>query len=211
MHRKINNGIITASLCAALVVIGSPFASSTDPATADPATPTPRASSVVLTTPTEGTVSHNYQVQKTFYWCSAAAARIALSTHDVSVKQSTLAKYMDVSRDGGLPNLNNLRDAMNKYSKDGGYELRQWKNETTLRQQLTKDVISNVDSGHAVIINVTRIDKAKFSGGHYATIVGYRDGGNEFKIADPADSSRDAIWLSAKNVADGVKLNRYVA
>ncbi len=211
MKRKINNGIITASLCAALVVIGSPFASSTDPATAEPSSPPPRASSVVLTTPTKGTVSHNYQVQKTFYWCSAAAARIALSTHDVSVKQGTLASYMDVSRDGGLPNLNNLRKAMNKYSKNGSYELYQWNNKTTLRQQLTKHVIANVDAGHGVIINVTRIDKAKFPGGHYATIVGYRDGGNEFKIADPADASRESIWLSAANVTDGIKLNRYVA
>src|SRR5699024_8970557 len=108
---------------------------------------------------------HNYQVQKTFYWCSAAAARIALSTHDVSVKQGTLASYMDVSRDGGLPNLNNLRKAMNKYSKNGSYELYQWNNKTTLRQQLTKHVIANVDAGHGVIINVTRIDKAKFPGG----------------------------------------------
>ncbi|MGW6447445.1 hypothetical protein [Lentzea sp. NPDC055074] len=50
-----------------------------------------------------------------------------------------------------------------------------------------------------------------YFGGHYATIVGYRAGGTEFAVSDPAYSGGGLHWLSASNVSSGIKLRRYVA
>ncbi|KAA2266036.1 hypothetical protein F0L68_02615 [Solihabitans fulvus] len=158
----------------------------------------------------EKVLPHDYQVQQTGYWCSAAAAHIALSVRGKSVSQGELARYMHVDGNG-LPNINNLADALNHYTGSRYYQVKQWGSDAELRQKLTADVQYNVDRGHAVVINVVRIGSAHFPGGHYATIVGYRAGGGEFAIADPASASRQLIWLSAGDVAGGIKLHRYVA
>ncbi|MDT7781696.1 MAG: hypothetical protein QOF58_115, partial [Pseudonocardiales bacterium] len=44
----------------------------------------------------EGVLPHQFQVQKTGYWCSAAAARIALTARGKYIEQSTLASFMKV-------------------------------------------------------------------------------------------------------------------
>ncbi|HIV57302.1 MAG TPA: C39 family peptidase [Candidatus Stackebrandtia faecavium] len=159
----------------------------------------------------EKTVPHTYRVQETSYWCSAASAQISLSARDISVDQSELASYMGVTPDVGLPNIANLRDVLNDYTGGAGYKVKQWSSDAELTQKLTEDVIYNVDGGYTVVLNVTRIADAEFPAGHYAPIVGYRDGGAEFLIADPSNSARQSIWLSAGDVVGGVKLYRYVA
>ncbi len=151
-----------------------------------------------------------YQKQETGYWCSAAAARIALSVRGKYVSQGALAQYMRVSPSIGLPNINNLRDALNYYTGTRYYETKQLASDAALRKSLRYDVLYNVSRGHAVVINVTRIAGARFAG-HYATIVGYSRNGAEYLISDPASASRWAIWLGADDVASGVKLRRYVA
>ncbi|NGY59744.1 hypothetical protein G7043_12515 [Lentzea sp. NEAU-D13] len=83
-----------------------------------------------------------------------------------------------------------------------------------LPQKLKADVVYNVNHGHAVVINVInviRLNGRNYSGGHYATIVGYRAGDNEFAVADPAYAGGALHWLSASNVSSGIKLRRYVA
>jgi len=73
------------------------------------------------------------------------------------------------------------------------------------------DLQRNVSKGHAVVINVIRLNGRNYSGGHYATIVGYRASGNEFAVADPAYAGGRLAWVSASNVSSGIKLRRYVA
>ncbi len=155
-------------------------------------------------------LKYGYEVQKTGYWCSAAAARIALTVRGKTVSQAELANYMHVTRNG-LPNIGNLRDALNHYTGSHFYQVKQWPNNGVLKSKLTADVRSDVDRGYAVVINVVRIGNAHFPGGHYATIVGYRNGGAQFAIADPASAKRRLVWLSADDVVGGIKLHRYVA
>ena len=158
----------------------------------------------------EGVLPHEFQVQKTGYWCSAAAARIALTTRGRKVEQSTLASYMKVTTNG-LPNIKNLESALDHYTGSTYYQVKQWSSDTQLLQRLKEDVIYNANKGHAVVINVIRLNGRSYSGGHYATIVGYRAGGNEFAVADPAYAGGRLAWLSASNVSSGIKLRRYVA
>jgi hypothetical protein len=155
-------------------------------------------------------IRHQYQVQQRPYWCSAAAARIALTARGITVSQAELARFMHVTRNG-LPNIGNLRDALNHYTHSRFYQVKQWPNNGVLKSKLTADVRYDIDRGHAVVINVVRIGRAHFPGGHYATIVGYRNGGAQFAIADPASAKRQLIWLSADDVVGGIKLHRYVA
>src|SRR5690349_13897594 len=158
----------------------------------------------------EGVLQYEFQVQKTGYWCSAAAARIALTARGKKVEQSTLASYMKVTTNG-LPNIKNLESALDHYTGSTYYQVKQWSSDTQLLQRLKEDVIYNANRGHAVVINVIRLNGRSYSGGHYATIVGYRAGGNEFAVADPAYAGGRLAWLSASNVSSGIKLRRYVA
>lgn len=155
-------------------------------------------------------LKHDYQVQETGYWCSAASARIALSCRGVAVSQGTLADAMGVTPDVGLPDIANLQNTMNHYNS-AGYKVKQWSSESELLTQLKADVKHNIDGGYAAILNVVRIGSAEFPGGHYAPIVGYRNDLAELLIADPSSSSRQTTWLPATDVANGVKLFRYVA
>ncbi|MCP2249156.1 C39 family peptidase [Lentzea aerocolonigenes] len=158
----------------------------------------------------EGVLPYEFQVQKTGYWCSAAAARIALTARGKKVEQSTLASYMKVTTDG-LPNIKNLESALDHYTGSTYYQVKQWSSDTQLKQRLKEDVIYNANKGHAVVINVIRLNGRSYSGGHYATIVGYRAGGNEFAVADPAYAGGRLAWLSVSSVSSGIKLRRYVA
>ncbi|CAM3201102.1 C39 family peptidase [Stackebrandtia soli] len=165
--------------------------------------------------PDPGTVEHvldyDYQVQETGYWCAAAAARIALSARGIEVPQAELAEFMGVTPDIGLPYIENLERALDTYTGDGYYEVKYAANHPDLRERLLWDVRYNIDRGHAVVINVIRIGGAYFPGGHYATIVGYRDGGSEYLVADPANADRAHAWIPAAEISNGIKLYRFVA
>lgn len=158
----------------------------------------------------EGVLPHEFQVQKTGYWCSAAAARIALTARGKKVEQSTLASFMKVTTNG-LPNIKNLENALDHYTGSTYYQVKQWSTDAQLREKLRADVVYNANRGHAVVINVVKLNGRNYSGGHYATIVGYRAGGGEFAVADPAYAGGALHWLKADNVASGIKLRRYVA
>ena len=157
---------------------------------------------------------YNYQKQAAGHWCSAAAARIALSVRGKMVSQKTLAaelKLAPASTTGpGLQSINTLADTLNKHLGRRYYKVYQW-SDTNLPTKLREHVRYNIDHKLAVVINVNNIGDVHFPPGHYAVIVGYRFHGSEYLIADPSDPSRQRIWMSAKKVVAGIKLNRYVA
>lgn len=161
--------------------------------------------------PTAATLKYEYQVQQTSYWCAAASARIALTARGVYSRQADLARSLKITDPNvGLPSITNLRNTLNWGTKSTYYAVKQWGTDAQLREQLRADVMYNVAHGHAVVINVNRIDNWT-TDGHYAPIVGYRYNGTEYLIADPAKAARRYIWRDADTVASWVKLNRYVA
>nr|MDT0661295.1 C39 family peptidase [Micromonospora sp. DSM 115978] len=83
-------------------------------------------------------------------------------------------------------------------------------------KRLSADVVSAVDAGRAVVANIkgtaTDVDGGQHSyeGGHYLTIVGYRDGGGVVKIADPYDPVGE-YWVEVDEMADWIADRGYSA
>ncbi|MFI6265595.1 C39 family peptidase, partial [Micromonospora sp. NPDC051006] len=80
---------------------------------------------------------------------------------------------------------------------------------------LRADILRTVDDGRAVVANIagtsTDTDGTthSFEGGHYISVVGYRDGGNEAKIADSADPNMASYWISTEHLADWIATRGY--
>ncbi|MDG4827909.1 C39 family peptidase [Solwaraspora sp. WMMD1047] len=83
-------------------------------------------------------------------------------------------------------------------------------------ERLSADVVAAVDAGRAVVANIkgtaTDVDGGvhAYEGGHYLTIVGYRDGGGVVKIADPYDPVGE-YWVTADEMADWMADRGYSA
>ncbi|MEV4199224.1 C39 family peptidase, partial [Micromonospora globbae] len=83
--------------------------------------------------------------------------------------------------------------------------------------KLRTDIVDTVDDGRAVVANIagtttdTDGNTHSFEGGHYISVVGYRDGGHEVKIADSADPATASYWMSVDNLADWIATRGYSA
>ncbi|RLP92329.1 phytochelatin synthase, partial [Micromonospora sp. BL4] len=72
-----------------------------------------------------------------------------------------------------------------------------------------------VDDGRAVVANIagTSVDTDggvhSFEGGHYISVVGYRDGGNIVKIADSADPNTASYEVTVEHLADWIATRGY--
>ncbi|WP_030492141.1 C39 family peptidase [Micromonospora chokoriensis] len=80
---------------------------------------------------------------------------------------------------------------------------------------LRTDIVRTVDDGRAVVANIagttTDTDGTvhSFEGGHYISVVGYRDNGNTVKIADSADPNMASYWISVEHLADWIATRGY--
>ncbi|MEU1250122.1 C39 family peptidase, partial [Micromonospora arida] len=81
--------------------------------------------------------------------------------------------------------------------------------------QLRADIIRTVDDGRAVVANIagtsTDTDGVthSYEGGHYISVVGYRDNGNTVKIADSANPNTASYWISVEHLADWIATRGY--
>ncbi|MFC5927933.1 C39 family peptidase, partial [Micromonospora vulcania] len=72
-----------------------------------------------------------------------------------------------------------------------------------------------VDDGRAVVANIagttTDTDGTthSFEGGHYISVVGYRDNGNTVTIADSADPTMASYDISVQHLADWIATRGY--
>ena len=80
---------------------------------------------------------------------------------------------------------------------------------------LRDGIVRTVDNGRAVVANIagtaTDADGTahSFEGGHYISVVGYRDGGETVKIADSANEAQASYWISVDNLADWIATRGY--
>ncbi|MEH1168120.1 C39 family peptidase, partial [Micromonospora sp. CPCC 205539] len=80
---------------------------------------------------------------------------------------------------------------------------------------LRADIVKTVDDGRAVVANIagttTDVDGTthSFEGGHYISVVGYRDGGQTVKIADSADPTMASYEVSVEHLADWIATRGY--
>ncbi|MEV1142157.1 C39 family peptidase [Micromonospora sp. NPDC049799] len=191
---------------------------------APPAPPTPAESAPAPAAPPqppppgdEGkrVLPHDYQRQPNEYYCAPAATRIALSTQGKVVSQREVAEKLGTTTDG-TDSVDDTTRVLNELT-GGGYETTKIEGVTAEPEQVDRlrtDVIEAVDAKRGIVANTmgTAVDtsgeKHSFPGGHYMTIVGYRDGGEVLKIADPYDPTKH-YWMSDDKAADWIAQKGY--
>ena len=81
--------------------------------------------------------------------------------------------------------------------------------------KLRADIVKTVDDGRAVVANIagtttdTDGNTHSFEGGHYISVVGYRDNGNTVTIADSANPNTASYRITIDNLADWIATRGY--
>ncbi|MEU5941564.1 C39 family peptidase [Micromonospora sp. NPDC047548] len=162
----------------------------------------------------------NYEAQPNFYYCGPAAARNALSVQGKAISVDAMAKEMGTT-ENGTNSINDITPVLNKETgKNDAYrsvEIRDNKADDTQTDTLRADIVRTVDDGRAVVANIagttadTDGNTHAFEGGHYISVVGYRDGGKTVTIADSANPNMASYRISVDNLADWIATRGYSA
>ncbi|MDZ5444083.1 C39 family peptidase [Micromonospora sp. 4G57] len=160
-----------------------------------------------------------YQAQPNFYYCGPAATRNALSVQGKAIDVDAMAKEMGTT-EAGTNSVNDITPVLNKETGKDVYhsvEIRENKADGKQTDKLRTDIVHTVDEGRAVVANIagtatdTDGNTHSFEGGHYISVVGYRDGGHTATIADSADPNMASYRMSVDNLADWIATRGYTA
>ncbi|MFY1691488.1 C39 family peptidase [Plantactinospora sp. WMMB782] len=202
----------------------------TAPATETPTTaPASKAAKVAKAAPTSAPskrpappatklLDYDFQTQINGWYCGPAATRIALTVRDKQPSQDSVAADLGTTTSG----TNSAQDTTRVLNKIIGTDFYR----TTAipggaatpaqMDRLQADVVHAVTSGYAVVVNIagsaTDLDGGwhSYPGGHYLTVVGYRDDGRTVKIADPAIPGEDSnYWMSTIDLANWAATRGY--
>ncbi|MFF4875614.1 C39 family peptidase [Micromonospora sp. NPDC000668] len=159
-----------------------------------------------------------YEAQPNFYYCGPAAARNALSVQGKDISVDAMAKEMGTT-EAGTNSINDITPVLNKETgKNDAYrsvEISTPNADSKQTDKLRTDVVKTVDDGRAVVANIagTSVDvdgtSHSFEGGHYISVVGYRDNGNIVKIADSADPNQASYEVTVEHLADWIATRGY--
>lgn len=157
-----------------------------------------------------------YQAQPNFYYCGPAATRIALSAEGETLSQDEVAKKLGTT-EAGTNSAEDTTRVLNEVTGSKRYKttaISESKANPEQADRLRADVVNAVDDKHAVVANIkgtaadTEGNPHSYEGGHYLTVVGYRDGGDTVKIADPYDPN-EQYWMDSSKVANWVAERGY--
>lgn len=203
----------TALTAAGLIATGGAIAA---PATAAFAAPTaqPTAQSQ-----RDGTrvLPVDYEAQPNFYYCGPAAARNALSVQDKDIDVYSMAERMGTT-ESGTDSINDITPVLNTETGSDVYrsvEISTPEADDKQTDTLREDIIRTVDDGRAVVANIagtatdTNGESHSFAGGHYIAVNGYRDGGDQVKIADSANPNTAEYWITTEALADWIATRGY--
>ena len=160
-----------------------------------------------------------YQAQPNFYYCGPAATRNALSVQGKAIDVDAMAKEMGTT-ENGTNSVNDITPVLNKETGSNVYhsvEIRSPKADDTQTDKLRTDIVHTVDNGRAVVANIagtttdTDGNTHSFEGGHYISVVGYRDDGHTVTIADSADPNMASYRISVDNLANWIATRGYTA
>ncbi|MEU7931343.1 C39 family peptidase [Micromonospora echinofusca] len=163
----------------------------------------------------ERSVGIEYQAQPNFYYCGPAATRIALSALGKALPQDEVAKRLGTTEAGTDSALDTTR-VLNELT-GRGYRTTEIRDSVARPEQvdrLRSDVVAALDAGRPVVANIkgTAVDTVgnphSYEGGHYLTLVGYRDGGDLIRIADPA-APEGEYWMTLEKVANWIAERGY--
>ncbi|MEU4569535.1 C39 family peptidase [Micromonospora sp. NPDC023956] len=160
-----------------------------------------------------------YESQPNFYYCGPAAARNALTTLDKNTSQDDLAREMGTT-ENGTDSVHQITKALNAKAGTDNWRTIEIPTPTADDKQtdtLRKDVRNAVDNGRAIVANIagtaTDTDGTphSFEGGHYISVVGYRDNADTVKIADSANPDQSSYWITTEALADWTATRGYAA
>ncbi|WP_433380077.1 C39 family peptidase [Dactylosporangium sp. CA-152071] len=214
--------MLAAAAVAGIVLsqLGDPPSERTAAAGAALTTKPPKADGAAPSAPTTMLLKYQFQLQPNYYFCGPAATRIALTAAGHAVSQDEAAAMLGTTTNGTNSALDTTR-VLNQVLGHGRtlYQTREipvYPATPAQAAQLQTDVLTTVGGGRAIVANIAGhvTDTAgavhAYEGGHYLTVVGYRDGGGTVKIADPADPSGDGTyWLRTPKLADWISSRGY--
>ncbi|WP_431935371.1 C39 family peptidase [Micromonospora sp. RP3T] len=187
------------------------------PAIAAQATPAERAAAVVADrTSGERELGVRYEAQPNFYFCGPAAARNALSVQGKNIDVAAMAKEMGTT-EAGTNSINDITPVLNKETGKDVYKSTEIPVDKAGEKvdKLRADVVRAVDDGRAVVANIagtaTDTDGTvhSFEGGHYISVVGYRDGGKVVTIADSANPDQASYRMDVDALAHWIASRGY--
>jgi hypothetical protein len=172
------------------------------------------------TPPAQRDISYQFAWQENFYFCGPAATRIALTARGLFPSQSDVAKRLGTTESGTNSSEDTAR-ALNAFTGTNFYEPHFIRGQSATPpdvEELRSSVVAAVGQGYAVVANIagSTVDDAghthAYPGGHYLTIVGYRDGGATVKVADPADAEGVGSYtMPVAKMADWIAQRGYAA
>jgi hypothetical protein len=170
--------------------------------------------------PSEKELGYTFQLQTTFYYCGPAATRIAASVSGFTPSQDDLAGMLGTTVNGTNSSFDIVR-VLNGINGTSFYHATSIPGQAATpaqMDQLQADVVHAVSNGYAVVANIagTAWDTDgvphAYDGGHYLTVVGYRDDGRTVKIADPANVVGDgSYWMTTINLANWAATRGYAS
>ncbi|PTA47080.1 C39 family peptidase [Micromonospora sp. RP3T] len=187
------------------------------PAIAAQATPAERAAAVVADRKSgERELGVRYEAQPNFYFCGPAAARNALSVQGKNIDVAAMAKEMGTT-EAGTNSINDITPVLNKETGKDVYRSTEIPVDKAGDKvdKLRADVVRAVDDGRAVVANIagtaTDTDGTvhSFEGGHYISVVGYRDGGKVVTIADSANPDQASYRMDVEALAHWIASRGY--
>jgi hypothetical protein len=170
--------------------------------------------------PPSKVLNYQFQLQPNYYYCGPAATRIALTATGHTVSQDEAAKLLGTTTSGTNSALDTTR-ALNSVLGHGRtvYQTREipaYPATPAQADQLQADVLKTINDGRVIVANIAGhlTDTAgafhSYEGGHFLTIVGYKDGGRTVKIADNANPSGDGTyWVPTVNMANWIAQRGY--
>ncbi|WFE29431.1 C39 family peptidase [Solwaraspora sp. WMMD791] len=157
-----------------------------------------------------------YERQPNFYYCGPAATRIALTAQGHDLSQDEVAKKLGTT-EAGTNSAEDTTRVLNELVGNDKYQttaIESTKAEQAQIDKLRDDVRATVDDNRAVVANIigtaSDVDGVAHSypGGHYVTVIGYRDGGDTVRIADPWYEGQE-YWMSTETLAHWIAERGY--
>jgi hypothetical protein len=218
-HTTANSAVLDAAVAKApdtspsRPVAKSSAAAAIQPSTTAPPTPATKP-------PTDKLLGFDFQYQPNFYYCAPAATHMALAAHGANRSQDDLANRLRTTTNG----TNSAEDTtrvLNDVLGTTFYHTTSIPGPTAspaAMDKLQADIVHAISNSYAIIANIigSTTDAADvwhdFSGGHYVTIVGYRDDGRTVRIADSSGMyGSGTYWISTINMANWMATRGYSA
>ncbi|WP_433087638.1 C39 family peptidase [Dactylosporangium sp. CA-052675] len=184
------------------------------------ATAAPAAPDLLDTALAENTVNYDFQFQPNFYYCGPASTRMALTSVGADLSQDDVAARLGTTVNG-TNSVADVARAMNGVLGKEVYEARFINGQRASADEARKlqyDAVRALSTGRALVANIVggATDQSgtyhEFSGGHYISLVGYRDHGRAVLIADPSGMfGPRTYWMSTDALANWAARRGYVA